>query len=169
MSIQERITEYWGLTEAQLLSSEALHYARAKDRRTQDAIGDLWRTYAPGDPVPSELALDAFGNTILERYLAATITLALVPIARDYYMQERTSKSVSSGLGGGLSATYIRKIDELRDLEARLTAEISSLEPLVGIEVKPALVPTRPVDAPSISLKHRVVDPVANFRRRGTR
>lgn len=167
MSISERITDTWGITEARLLELANTHYARTKSRTTQDQINDLYRTYAPAQPIPTEADVDALNNDLIERYVAARVVLKLIPVARDMYMQDRTSKSASQAFGGSMSSSYLDRTRELDNLQEDLTREVQELQGVVADIIQPTPVLRRPVSAPVVSdNSSRVVDPIAEFLRR---
>lgn len=167
MAIAERVTDYWGITEAHLSAAPTLNYVRAKARSIADTIGDLYREHLPTEPVPTEEAIDALGISVVERYVAALSTLKLIGVARDFYMQDRLSKSQSASFGGGLSATYVKKVDELDKLEQQLMHEAQRLLPAVVDILVPVPVASQSPNVPSVVFpSNRVVNPVYEYNRR---
>jgi hypothetical protein len=170
MAIAERVTDYWGITEANLLATPQLNYNRAKTRAIGDAIFDLYSEYLPGEPVPTETEIDALSSAVVERYIAASATLRLITPARDFYMQDRISKSLNAALGGGISATYVRKVDELDKLEADLREDMARLLSSVVAIIDPVPVAETHPNVPSVDFPaNRVVDPVSEYTRRAVR
>jgi hypothetical protein len=167
MSISERITDMWGITESKLLLQPESHYARAKARISQDQINDLYRRYTSVQPIPAEAEVDALNNDLIERYIAAKTVIKLIPVARDMYMQERISKSASQSFGGSMSSSYIDRTRELDDLEQALLAEVEDLQDYVIGIIQPVPITRRPISAPVVSSNaSSVVDPIYEFNRR---
>jgi hypothetical protein len=167
MTISERVTDLWSMTEALLTASPHIDYPRAKERAINDAVANLYYTEQLLDvrPIPSVVEIEAENSPITEQYLASATVLLLLPLARDYYLQDRLSKSVSAGVGGSYSAGYMNKVDELDRLDQTLRRGM--IEMYTKIEyIQTPTVLARP-RAPITSWPaNRVLDPLANYAAR---
>ena len=111
MTISNRVTRTWPITEGKLRDSDDLDYAALKLSATTDAKRAL---YGDGATVPTDE--DDIAD-VAQAWIADKAVLLLIPAAIDFYMQ--TVKSISKE---GATTSYHDKVAALHGLQAELEA-----------------------------------------------
>jgi hypothetical protein len=136
-----------------LIASEEIEYATQKTLAIARAKRDLYGTAT----VPAEASIPE----IAAYWIADRAVVLLIPIARDFYMQQRLSDTKENA-----SISYYNKVAQLDKLRAELLASLQSNKQ----DALDAISSPKDADddAPEVSAAGLMVDAVTNAYYRGT-
>jgi len=155
MTISNRVTRNFPITEGKLLDSTDIDYAVMK----ADAISDAKRVlYGGGVTVPDEGDI----QDVAQGWIADQATLFLIPIAVDFYMQ--TVKSISKE---GATTSYHDKVAALGKLKDELRGALAVNLKAAQDAINKADAPESLDAVPSVSTDGLLVDPTVRAYYRG--
>jgi hypothetical protein len=153
VDISAQVTAVWPKTESLLTDSGDIEYATQKTLAIARAKRDLYVTAT----VPAEASIPE----VAAYWIADRAVVLLIPVARDFYMQQRLSDAKENA-----SINYYNKVAQLDKLKAELLASLQSSKQ----DVLDAISSKKDADddAPEISAAGLMVDAVTNAYYRGT-
>lgn len=154
VDISAQVTAIWPTTETLLTAATGVAYS------TQKALAISWakRMLYGSLVVPAEASIPE----LAAYWIADQAVVRLIPLARDWYMQQRLSDSKENA-----SISFYDKVAQLDKLKAELIASLqaSKQDALDAISSPEDAVDD---DAPDVSIGGMMVDAVTNAYYRGT-
>jgi hypothetical protein len=152
VDISAQVTATWPTTEGLLTASETIEYNTQKTLAIARAKRDLYGTVT----VPAEASIPE----LAAYWIADRTIVLLIPVARDFYMQQRLSDAKENA-----SINYYNKVAQLDKLKAELMASLQSSKQ----DVLDAISSPKDADddAPAVSAAGLMVDAVNNAYYRG--